>query len=315
VKAVFLGSPRSAVPALDALVRAGVSVPLVVTQPDRPAGRSASPRPTAVKEAAARLGIEVVSPASARTPELLAVIHAVSADALVVVAYGRILPREVLDAAPLGAVNVHFSLLPAYRGAAPVQWALARGEETSGVTTMQVSLRLDEGDVLLQRAVPIPPREHAPALLERLSRTGAELLVETLERLAAGGLAGTPQDPSRATYAPLLRASDGNLRFDLTAREIEGRVRGFDPWPGAWARHRGRRVRLVEAEALAARIDAPPGSVLDVADGAFHVACGSGTVLAVASIQLEGRRAVTAGEARNGRQLVPGDLLEALPAD
>jgi methionyl-tRNA formyltransferase len=312
VKVAFLGSPESAVPALDALLAAGIQVPLVVTQPDKPAGRSRSPRPTAVKEAAARHGLAVVAPPSARTPPLLEALRDAAPDALAVVAYGKLLPREVLEAAPLGAVNVHFSLLPAYRGAAPVQWALARGEAKTGVTTMQVALPLDEGDVLLQREVGILPREHAPALLARLARLGSELLVDTLRRLAAGGLAGTPQDGTRATYAPLLRAGDGDLRPDWTASEIEGRVRGFDPWPGVWTRHRGRRLRIVEAEAREARTDAPSGTVLDHGAGAFHVACAGGTVLAVTAVQLEGRRSITAEEARNGRQLLPGDVLEAL---
>jgi methionyl-tRNA formyltransferase len=193
-----------------------------------------------------------------------------------------------------------------------VQWALARGERTTGVTTMQVALPLDEGDVLLQREVDVLPREHAPALLDRLARAGSDLLVETLKRLAAGGLAGTPQDGNRASYAPLLHAGDGDLRPDWTAREIEGRVRGFDPWPGVWTRHRGHRLRIVEAEARPASTDAPFGTILDHADGAFRVACAGGTVLAVEAVQLEGRRAITSEEARNGRQLVPGDVLEAV---
>jgi methionyl-tRNA formyltransferase len=312
---VFLGSPGSAVPALDALVASGAEVPLVVTQPDRPRGRSGSPKPTAVKEAARRHGIAIVDPASARGGALLGALRAAEPEALAVVAYGKILPQEVLDLPRLGAVNVHFSLLPAYRGAAPVQWALARGETTTGVSTMQVALPLDEGDVLLQREVAILPGEHAPALLERLARLGAALLVETLERLGTPGLVPTPQDGSRASYAPMLTAADGEASFERPAREIEGRVRGFDPWPGVWAWHEGRRVRLVEAreDASASGPSAPPGTVVGFADGAFHVACGGGSTLAVEAIQLEGRRAIAATEARNGRQLAVGDVLRARP--
>lgn len=314
MKVVFLGSPPTAVPTLEALVAAGVSIPLVVTQPDRPAGRSKAPRPTAVKEAASRHGLDVLDPPSAKAAGLLEALSSAAPDVLVVVAYGNLLPRSVLDVAPLGAVNVHFSLLPAYRGAAPVQWALAGGEEATGVTTMQIALRLDEGDVLLQREVKVLPREHAPSLLVRLADAGAELLLETLARLRAGDLPGKPQDGALATYAPMLRPADGEVRFDMTARQMEGRVRGFDPWPGVWAWHKGRRLRFVEARATNAPTAAAPGSILAFADGAFHVACGQGTVLAVEAVQLEGRRAITSAEANNGRQLLPGDLLEARPA-
>jgi len=311
VRAIFLGTPPSAVPTLEAMVEAGHVVARVVTRPDRPAGRSGAARAPAVKVAGERLGIEVAQPASIRTPEFAQSLRAADPDVLVVVAYGRILPRAILDAARIAPVNVHFSLLPRYRGAAPVQWALAAGETDTGVTTMRMSEGLDEGDVLLQEAVRIEPQEHAPALLERLSGIGAGLLIRTLDGLARGTLAPRPQDPSHASYAPILKPEDGVADFARTAREIEGRVRGFDPWPGVWARRGGRRVRIVEARAVeCALVTEPSGRVLALEDDTLLVACGAGTVLAVRAIQPEGRRVLSARDAVNGRQLLPGDDLD-----
>jgi methionyl-tRNA formyltransferase len=310
VKAVFLGTPASAVPSLEALVTAGHRVPLVVTQPDRPAGRSSELRPPPVKAAALRLGLPVLQPERIRTPGLLDQVRATDPDLLAVVAYGRILPRPWLEVAPQGAVNVHFSLLPAYRGAAPVQWAIARGETITGVSTMRLSQGLDEGDVLLQREVPVAPGEHAPALLDRLARVGAALLLETLRDLEAGTLVPRPQDPAAATYAPILRREDGEADFSLRALEIEGRIRGFDPWPGVWAAHRGRRLRLVRGRALDDEsAEAPPGRIIAFDGEGFRIACGRGTLLRVTAVQPEGRRPLTALEAVNGRHVAPGEDL------
>jgi len=311
VRAIFLGTPPSAVPTLDALVQAGHAVARVVTRPDRPVGRSGAARAPAVKVAAERLGIEVEQPENIRTPDFAHSLRATDPDVLVVVAYGRILPRAVLDAARIAPLNVHFSLLPRYRGAAPVQWALVAGETSTGVTTMRMSEGLDEGDVLLQETVRIEPQEHAPALLERLSGVGARLLIRTLDGLARGTLTPRPQDPSRASYAPILKRQDGVADFARAAREIEGRVRGFDPWPGVWARRRGRRVRIVEAHAVpGALVTEPSGRVLALEDGTLGIACGGGTVLAVRAIRPEGRRVLSARDAVNGRQLLPGDDLD-----
>lgn len=310
MRGVFLGTPSIAVPTLEALVSAGHEIVLVVTQPDRPVRRSATPRPPAVKDAALRLGLEVTQPSKARGRSFRESIESRFPDVLVVVAYGRILPRAVLDIPRLAPVNVHFSLLPRYRGAAPVQWALARGETTTGVTTMLMSEGLDEGDILLQQEVAIEPSEHAPALLDRLAEIGARLLCRTLDGLLDGSVVPSPQDPAAATLAPMLRSDDGVADFERTAREIEGRVRGFDPWPGLWARCRGRRIRIVEAAALDGETtSAPPGRVLELRGDALTTACGKGSVLAIQSVQPEGRRVQGARDAVNGRQIVPGDDL------
>jgi methionyl-tRNA formyltransferase len=310
VRIVFLGTPRAAVPSLESLLAAGHVVTLVVSQPDRPAGRSSRPVPPPVKECALLHGLPVVQPAKVRTDAFLEAVTSTRPDVLTVVAYGRILPPRVLDAAPRGAVNVHFSLLPRYRGAAPVQWALARGEVVTGVTTQSMSEGLDEGDILLRREVPIEEGEHSPELQERLSIVGAALLVDTLSRLEAGEVTPTPQDPAHATYAPLLRKQDGDVDLALTAREVEGRVRGFDPWPGAWAHRGGQRLRIVRARARSATAPPDPGRVLAFEEGALQVCCGGGTLLDVLAVQPEGRRTLTAREAVNGRVLRPGDRLE-----
>lgn len=318
MRLVFLGTPAAAVPALRALHAAGHDVVQVITQPDRPAGRSGAPRATPVKEAALELGLSVVQPHKVRDAAFLDLVGGSGPAVVVVVAYGRILPRQVLEAARLGAVNVHFSLLPRYRGAAPVQWALVNREPVTGVTTMQITEGLDEGPVLLQSAVAIEPGEHAPALTARLAVLGAGLLLRTLEGLAEGAITPVPQDPGEASFAPLLRVPDGWADFRRTARELEGRIRGLDPWPGVWAWLQGRRVRLLEGEALASE-PSPPGTpppeglVLGLADGAVLVSCGYGSLLAVRQLQFEGRRPVSAREAWNGRQIAPGERLEGPP--
>lgn len=316
MKVVFLGTPAPAVPSLAALVEAGHDVGLVVTNPDRPAGRSRRPAPPPVKVAAEERGLPVLQPRGVRGASVLDRLRACAPDVLVVVAYGRILPRPLLDVAPSGAVNVHFSLLPAYRGAAPVQWALARGERATGVSTMRLDEGMDTGPVLLRREVAIAPGEHAPALQERLAAVGARLLVETLAGLADGTLAGTPQDHAAATAAPLLSRADGEIDPGLTAREIEGRVRGFDPWPGVWLAADGQRVRLVDVVALADERDAAaPGTVLGVDGDALRLACGGGTVLAIRRAQPAGRRAITGRDLVNGRVVAPGSRLRRVDGD
>jgi methionyl-tRNA formyltransferase len=311
VKLVFLGTPRVAVPALEALLGAGHEVRLVVTQPDRPAGRSRDPLPPPVKKLAIERGIEVFQPAKVRNAAYREKLAACEPEALVVVAYGRILPGKVLRIAPLGSVNVHFSLLPKYRGAAPVQWTLVNGEEVTGVTTMLMNEKMDEGDILLQREIPIVEGEHSPALSDRLSRIGSELLVETIARLASGAIEPRPQDHSAATLAPMIAKEDGEVSPDLTAKAIEGRIRGFDPWPGVWLRRGRRRLRIVDARAAdLPPHEEPPGTIAELTSDGLLMACGEGSSLLLAAIQPEGRKVLTARDAVNGRQLQVGDRLE-----
>ena len=245
-----------------------------------------------------------------RTTAFVDRLRAARPDVLVVVAYGRILSRTALQVPRLAPVNVHFSMLPRYRGAAPVQWALAHGDSTTGVTTMRIGEALDEGDVYLQEEMKIDGGEHTPALLDRLARLGANLLVATLDGIASGSLTPRPQDPSCATYAPSLTRQDGVADFSMPAREIEGRVRGFDPWPGVWARRNGKRLRIVQAEAVHGEsVLEPPGRVVALRGPLLVVACGGGTVLGVRAVQPEGRKIVASRDAVNGRQVMPGDDL------
>jgi methionyl-tRNA formyltransferase len=312
MRVIFLGTPAPAVPSLDAIVGAGHEIPLVVTQPDRPAGRSKAPRSSPVKERAIALGLPVIQPEKVRGPEFAAALAAARPEAIAVVAYGRLLVRPVLEVAPHGAINVHFSLLPAYRGAAPVQWALARSENETGVTTFRIDDGLDSGGILEQRSLAIGAGERAPALLARLAALGAETLVSTLAGLASGTIRPVPQDPSRISLAPLLKREDGFWDPAWTARELTGRVRGFDPWPGVWAVRGGRRLRLAEvAEVPEFATDAPAGTVLGIDRDAVSLACASGTVASVAAVQPEGGRAMSASAAVNGRLLSPKDRLES----
>jgi methionyl-tRNA formyltransferase len=310
VRVVFLGTPRAAVPSLQAILEAGHEVPLVVTRPDRPVKRSGTPEAPPVKASAAAAGLRVIQPGKVRDDAFLRAIEDARADALAVVAYGRILPSPVLRVTPHGAINVHFSLLPKYRGAAPVAWALARAETETGVTTFRLDEGLDTGAVLLARRVAIEPREHAPALLERLAALGGETLVCTLTGLEAGTIEPRPQDDALATAAPLISRGDGAWHPAWSAREVEGRVRGLDPWPGVWAVRDGRRLRLVEAWSTAGATTEEPGRVLELTADGLLLACASGTIAAVASVQPEGRRAMSAREAVSGRQISPGDRLE-----
>lgn len=313
MRAVFLGTPGAAVPFLDALLQAGHVVPLVVTQPDRPVGRSGVPRPPSVKVRAAELGVDVIQPRSVRRPSFLEKIRSVDPDLLVVVAYGRILPVDVIEGFPHGSVNIHFSLLPRFRGAAPVQWCLARGEKVTGVTSMRISEGMDEGDILLQRELPIEDGEHSPALHARLTAVGVELLMETLAGIDRGDLVPRPQDHDKADFAPLLTRRDGEPPVDLTAAEIEGRVRGFDPWPGVWFGRRNRRIRLVEARRIGGvEPGIPPGRIINRTGWPLVMVCGEGTLLAIDTVQPEGRRPIGSLDAVNGRHLLPGEDLEPL---
>ncbi len=303
-----MGTPDTAVPSLEAILAAGHDVPLVITRPDRPVGRSKTPQPPPVKVQAVSLELRVEQPASVRADAFFRQLAETRPDVIAVVAYGRILPRPVLEVAPLGAINLHFSLLPAYRGAAPVPWALARGESETGLTIFRLDEGLDAGQLLAQRRVPIVPGEHAPVLLARLAVDGAALLVETLAGLGAGSIRPEPQDERLATTAPLLTRQDGSWSASWSARDLEGRVRGFDPWPGVWASIAGKRLRIVEAAAEAGRhAGREPGLVVEATASGLRVACADGTIAVVTAVQLAGGRPMAALAAVNGRLLAPGD--------
>jgi methionyl-tRNA formyltransferase len=298
MRVVFMGTPAFAVPSLDALARAGHELAAVVAQPDRPAGRGQALREPATKAWARPRGVPVLQPEKVRDGRLAAELGALGPDVIAVAAYGRILGRDLLELAPHGAVNVHGSLLPRFRGAAPVQWAVASGERETGVSIMQMDEGLDTGDVLLQRALPIGPEDTAEALAPRLAALGGEALVEALALAAAGKLVPVRQDAARATLAPILSREDGRIDWTMPAARIAARLRGFSPWPGAWTTLDGRVVKILEARAEGAA-RARAGDAHRAA-GALAVACGEGTALAVTRLQPEGRAAQDALSFLNG---------------
>jgi methionyl-tRNA formyltransferase len=239
----------------------------------------------------------------------VAEIRARAPELLVVVAYGQILPKSLLEVAPGGAINVHASLLPRYRGAAPIQWAVARGETETGVTTMQLDEGLDTGPILLQSATPIAPEETAAELQPRLAALGAALLVETLRGLAAGSVGAKPQDPASASLAPILEKADGRLDWSRPAAELHARVRGFTPWPGAFAQWRGQQLKVHAARRLEAG-PGGPGALLGTAGDLLVVGCGEGSRLGLLEVQMEGRRRVSGAAFAAGARPLPGERLE-----
>lgn len=291
MRLVFCGTPDFAVPTLRALVHHGHEVPLVLTQPDRPAGRKMELHAPAVKRAATELGLRVLQPEKIKTNEdLRAELEAIRPDAIIVVAYGRIIPGWMLDLPRLGNINLHGSLLPKYRGAAPIQWAVANGETETGVTTMKLDPGLDTGDILLQQRVPIGPDTTAAELYPQLAELGAPLMIETLKGLHSGTLTPQPQDHSQATLAPILTREDGRMDLEhLTAHEAYNRWRGFSPWPGAHAAFRGKRFlvhRMHPATADASHL--APGELRAHGD-ALLVGAARGSMLALDEVQLEGK--------------------------
>jgi methionyl-tRNA formyltransferase len=290
VRIVFLGTPAFAVPALDALARAGHEILAVVAQPDRPAGRGQALREPATKGWARGRGVPVLQPEKVRDGRLAAELAALRPDVLCVAAYGRILGKDLLELAPLGALNVHGSLLPRYRGAAPIQWAIASGDGETGVSIMQMDEGLDTGDVLLQRTLPVAPDDTAETLAPRLAALGGEALVQALDLLARDGIVPVRQDGARATLAPILDREHGRIDWTRPAAEIANRLRGFSPWPGAWTTVDGRTVKLLAAApGPAAPAGAAPGAARKDPGRGLAVACGGGTSLLVARVQPEGK--------------------------
>jgi methionyl-tRNA formyltransferase len=306
MRIAFLGTPAFAVPSLDALASAGHEVVAVVAQPDRPAGRGQELREPATKAWALARGIPVLQPLKVRDGALAAALAALSPDLLVVVAYGRILGEDLLGLAPQGALNVHASLLPRFRGAAPIQWAVAEGERETGVTIMQMDAGLDTGDILLQRSLLVGD-DDAEALAVRLARLGGDALVEALGLLAQGRLVPVRQDGARATLAPVLEKEHGRLDFQLPAARLAARVRGFRPWPGAFTTLGGRTLKVHAATATDGA-GLPPGSARGTPEGLL-VGCGDGSGLLLREVQLEGKRRVPAADFLKGHPLPAGAVL------
>src|SRR5512146_3440987 len=308
MRLVFCGTPEFAVPCLEALVRERFEVALVVSQPDRAKGRGLDVLPTPVKQVAVAHGIPVTQPEKIRNnEEFRARLEAIRPEAIIVVAYGRIIPRWMIDLPSLGNIHVHAALLPKYRGAAPIQWAIACGETVTGVTTMRIDAGLDTGDMLLKAEMPIAADDTAVTLAPRLSQLGASLLIETLRAFESGEVQPTRQDDSQATVAPILKKEDGRIDFSRSASEIYNRLRGFQPWPGAFTSFRGKQLTV-----HAARPGMGPNLAageLAVSGDSLYVGCARHTVLELVEVQLEGKKRMSARDFSNGYRPQTGETL------
>lgn len=311
MRVAFFGTPDFAVPSLRQLAASRHELVRVVSRPDKPVGRDQVVTPPAVVLAAQRLGLEVWQPPSLKGEQAAQELAAVAADAAVVVAYGRLIPERLLAIPRHGFVNLHPSLLPRHRGPSPIQWALVCGDRTTGVTTMRLDEGMDTGPILLQRRVEIDRRDTAELLGSRLAEIGAELLVETLDRLEAGQLTAHPQPEDGANLTPMLRREFGKVDWSMPARQLVNRLRGFTPWPGLYSTFRGSRLKIFGLDEVAPPPpgDEPPGSVL-IADAAgIMVRCGRGTAVRITEMQREGRRRLPADAFQIGERVSRGERL------
>ena len=304
LRLLFCGTPHFAVPSLKHfLSQSDFEIAAVITQPDRPRGRGQQVSSSPIKEAALAANIPVHQPEKIRSPETQTLLQNLAPDVIVIIAYGQIIPARLLPIPKLGWINLHASLLPKYRGAAPINWAIANGETISGLTTMRIDAGMDTGDTLLQEKIKIAPDETAPELTKKMSEAGAPLMAETLRGIATGKLTPRPQNHDQATFAPLLKKEDGRIDWDRTAQEIYNRMRAFDPWPGAYTSFHGQACHLW-AEPFSSRTltGSPPGTILQEA-AQILISCGHTTLLRLLSVKVQGRKQVSAVEFANGARL------------
>jgi methionyl-tRNA formyltransferase len=304
---VFCGTPRFAVLTLERLVETGYRVHLVVTQPDRPKGRGLELVASPVKDSALKLNLPITQPDRIKTNDVFrSQLAALKPDAIIVVGYGRIIPQWMLDLPPLGNLNLHASILPKYRGAAPIQWAIANGETVTGVTTMRIDAGLDTGDILLQRELPIGSDDTAETLAPRLATVGADLVIDTLRGLQSGSIQPRAQDNSESTLAPILKKEDGLVDFSRSAAEIFNRLRGFQPWPGAYTRFRGKNLQILKAQPIPGSL--PPGEI-STSDNRVRVGCGRVSCLELLELQIEGKKRTSARDFVHGYRPQTGEKL------
>lgn len=306
LRIVFMGTPEFACPTLQRIIDRGDDIAAVVTQPDRPKGRGQKLEPPPVKVLAQKHGIPVLQPVKVRAPEAIEEIRALSPDVIVVVAFGQILPKALLEIPPHGCINVHASLLPRYRGAAPLNWVIINGEKETGVTTMMMDVGLDTGDMLLKKSTPIDPDEDTSSLHDRLSVIGADALAETLDLLQAGKLVREKQDDSLTCYASMLKKEDGLIDWGRDPLTVKNLVRGMTPWPGAYTQLDGELLKVYRVRT--ANGSGRPGEVLSAGKEGIEVACDGGSVL-IDELQLQGRKRLPAREFLAGCRLEPGTLL------
>ena len=307
MRLLFCGTPQFAVPTLKHLLaQPDFELLAVITQPDRARGRGHQISFSPVKEIALAANLPVHQPEKIRAPEVQELLQNYSPDFIVIIAYGQIIPARLLPISKHGWINLHASLLPKYRGAAPINWAIVNGETRTGLTAMRIDAGMDTGEILLQHELEIGAKETAPELAARLSEAGAPLMVDTLRGLAAGKITPRPQDHSLATLAPILKRDDGRIDWNRTATEIYNRIRGFTPWPGSYSVFRGHSCHLWAEPVSNKKRDAPPGTLLLEGDELL-VVCGGATLLGLLAVQLEGRNRVSALEFANGARLKSGE--------
>lgn len=305
---VFFGTPDFAVKTLEAIVAAGHNVRAVVTQPDKPKGRSKELCMPPVKETALKYNIPVIQPVKVRTPEFVEEIRSFEPDAIVVVAFGRILVKDIINMPKYGCINVHSSLLPKYRGAAPIQWAVVNGDEKSGVTTMLMDEGLDTGDILMQEELVLDRKETGGSLFDKLADIGAKLLIKTLEALENGTAARTPQNELLASHVEMIKKEDGLIRFTKSAKEIECLIRGFNPWPSAYTYLDGKVLKIWDADVLDGKCDGALGEITEITKSQIIVNTGNGR-LAINELQLEGKKRMTTDAFLRGMKLEKGTVL------
>jgi methionyl-tRNA formyltransferase len=307
MRVVFMGSPQFAVPSLEAIDSSSHDIVAVVTQPDRPVGRSLKVHPPPVKAAAQKLNIPVLQPSTTKNPEFLDQISAFGPDILVVVAYGEILRKNVLELSPAGAVNLHASLLPKYRGAAPIPWAILNGETETGVTTMQMSLEMDAGPLYLQERCIIHDTDTTETLSRKLSELGAPLLILTLDLIEKNAMVPVAQDLSAVTFAPKLKKENGRVDWNRPANWISRQIRAFDPWPGTFSRIANTELKFWLAQPVEGTTSEKPGTIINVLKHALLIASGEGTILQLLEVQPESRPRMTAHEFAIGYRIKAGD--------
>jgi methionyl-tRNA formyltransferase len=313
MRIVFCGTPEFAVPSLRLLLAdPAIQIEAVVTQPDRPRGRGREVGSSAVKEFGLESGLHVYQPEKIKSESAHEFFKRVAPDAVVIIAYGQIVPQSLIEIPRLGWINLHASLLPRYRGAAPINWAILNGEARTGLTTMQIDAGMDTGPILLQKEIEIGPDETAPELVRRLSGAGAPLVVETLRKLASGDIYPVTQDSELATFARMLKKEHGRIHWTDAASKIYNMIRGLDPWPGAYTGFRGQLCHIWGSPAATSPVQAAaPGTIWTSGEGVF-VACGELSALKLSFIQLEARKRITAHDFVNGVHLQPGEQFESL---
>lgn len=309
MRIVFMGTPDFSVPALEALVKGGHQVIAAVTQPDKPKGRGKAVLMTPVKEKALEMGIPVYQPVKVREPEFVKTLADLAPDVIVVVAFGQILPKSILEIPRYGCVNIHASLLPKYRGAAPIQWAVIDGEKETGVTTMFMNEGLDTGDMLEKEVVPLDPKETGGSLHDKLSAVGGRLILSTLKGLEDGTLKGTPQTDKGSCYAKMLKKSLGDIDWIMDGAAIERLIRGLNPWPSAYTSLHGKTLKIWDADVTDREYGVEPGTVAEVSKDQLIIQTGKGS-LSVRSLQLEGKKRMDIQDFLRGYSLEKGTVLE-----